>query len=169
MGNPPGGARTLVAVVGLLVVTAYAALLALNALVLDPLGAVPGQRLDEIHAELRRQGFGVTQDIVVVLVTAGVGVVIAAVLVWLLHDGPAHVTASALLAVVAFGAPVSWWCGFALGMDVADGYGVGGGDHTIWAGVLYCTSLAALVAIPVVLVIGQARLIARRRRRLAAG
>ena len=42
-----------------------------------------------------------------------------------------------------------------LGMDVADAYGVGGGDHTIWAGVLYVTSLVALIAIPVVLVVGE--------------
>lgn len=153
-----GRARIVVAVVGVLVVALYAALLALNALVLDPLAAVPGSTLPEIHAELTRQGFSVGTDIVVVIALAAVGVVLAAGLSVLLivTRATAHVIAAVLLAVVVLGGPASFWSGFALGMDVADGYGVGGGDHSIWAGVLYVTSLLALIAIPVVLVVGQA-------------
>ncbi|MFK4481400.1 hypothetical protein [Curtobacterium sp. AB7] len=153
-----GRTRIVVGVVGTLVVTLYAGLLALNALVLDPLGAVPGQSLAQIHAELTRQGFSVRTDTVIVIVVAAVGVLLAAGLsvLLLITRATAHVMAAVLLAVVAFGAPASFWSGFALGMDVADGYGIGGGDHTIWAGVLYVTSLVALIAVPVVLVVGQA-------------
>lgn len=153
-----GRTRIVVGVVGTLVVTLYAGLLALNALVLDPLGAVPGQSLAQIHAELTRQGFSVRTDTVIVIVVAAVGVLLAAGLsvLLLITRATAHVMATVLLAVVAFGAPASFWSGFALGMDVADGYGIGGGAQTIWSGVLYVTSLVALIAVPVVLVVGQA-------------
>ncbi|MCS6561733.1 MULTISPECIES: hypothetical protein [Curtobacterium] len=153
-----GRSRIVVAVVGVLVVALYAALLAVNALVLDPLAAVPGATLAEIHAELTQQGFHVQTDIVVVIALASVGVVLAAGLsvLLLVTRAPTHVIAAVLLAVVVLGGPASFWSGFALGMDVADGFGTDGGDHTIWAGVLYVTSLVALIAIPVVLVVGQA-------------
>jgi hypothetical protein len=153
-----GRTRIVVAVVGVLVVTLYAALLAVNALVLDPLAAVPGASLDEIHRHLDAQGFHVQTDIVVVIALASVGVVLAAGLsvLLLITRATAHVIATVLLAVVVMGGPASFWSGFALGMDVADAYGVGGGDHTIWAGVLYITSLVALIALPFVLVVGQA-------------
>jgi len=154
-----GRTRIVVAVVGVLVVALYAALLAVNALVLDPLAAVPGATLAEIHRHLDAQGFHVQTDIVVVIVLASVGVVLAAGLSVLLFvtQVPTHVIAAVLLAVVVLGGPASFWGGFALGMDVADGYGTDGGDHTIWAGVLYVTSLVALIAIPVVLVAGERR------------
>lgn len=153
-----GRTRIVVAVVGVLVVALYAALLAVNALVLDPLAAVPGATLAGIHAELTQQGFHVQTDIVVVIALASDGVVLAAGLsvLLLVTRAPTHVIAAVLLAVVVLGGPASFWSGFALGMDVADGFGTDGGDHTIWAGVLYVTSLVALIAIPVVLVVGQA-------------
>lgn len=153
-----GRTRIVVAVVGVLVVALYAALLAVDALVLDPLAAVPGATLAEIHRHLDAQGFHVQTDIVVVIALASVGVVLAAGLsvLLLITRATAHVIATVLLAVVVMGGPASFWSGFALGMDVADAYGVGGGDHTVWAGVLYITSLVALIALPFVLVVGQA-------------
>jgi hypothetical protein len=165
-----GSTRIVVAVVGVLVVTLYAALLALDALVLDPLGAVPGATLAEIHRHLDAQGFHVQTDIVVVIALASVGVVLAAGLsvLLLVTRAPTHVIAAVLLAAVVLGGPASFWSGFALGMDVADAYGVGGGDHTIWAGVLYVTSLVALIALPFVLVIGQAAHVRRTALRARA-
>jgi len=169
-GNRRARARLVVAVVGTLVVTAYAVLLAVDALVLDPLGAVPGRSLPAIYDELDRQGFAVGADVGTVVGIAVVGVLLAAVLgqTLLVTRAPAHVIAAALLAVVAGGGPMAFGSGFALGMDVADGFGTDGGDHTIWAGVLYVTSLVALVALPVVLVVGQVRLRNTQRRLLLA-
>lgn len=46
-------------------------------------------------------------------------------------------------------------------MDVADAYGIGGEDHTIWAGVLYATSFTAFLALAV---IALARLVRARCR-----
>ncbi len=152
-----GRTRIVVAVVGVLVVALYAALLAVDALVLDPLAAVPGATLAEIHAELSEQGFPVGADVATVVGIAVVGVLFAAGLsvLLLITRAAAHVIAAVLLAVVVMGTPMSFVAAIALGMDVADAYGVGGGDHTIWSGVLYVTSLVALIAIPVVLVVGQ--------------
>lgn len=153
-----GRTRIVVGVVGTLVVALYAGLLALNALVLDPLGAVPGQSLGAIYGHLDAQGYQVRTDVVAVLVIAAVGIAlaVAVLIVTLVRRTTAHVAAAWLLAIVAAGAVQVFGSGFQLGMDVADGYGIGGEDHTIWAGVLYGTSLVALLAIPVVLVVGQA-------------
>ncbi|MGN8049415.1 hypothetical protein ACTJKO_06955 [Curtobacterium sp. 22159] len=162
--------RVVVAVIGVVVVAVYAALLAVESLVLDPLAAVPGASLAQIHAHLEGQGFHVRTDIAVVVGIAVVGVALAVGLAssLLVTRAPAHVLAAVLLAVVVMGAPMSWWSGFQLGMDVADGYGVGGADHTIWAGVLYATSAVALVALPFVLVVGQARHVRRTTGRTRA-
>ncbi|WIE71865.1 hypothetical protein [Curtobacterium sp. MCJR17_020] len=161
-----GRTRIVVGVVGTLVVTLYAGLLALNALVLDPLGAVPGLSLGAIYGHLDAQGYQVRADVVAVLVIAAVGIALAVtvLIVTLVRRTTAHVAAAWLLAIVAAGAVQVFGSGFQLGMDVADGYGIGGGDHTIWAGVLYVTSLVALLAIPVVLVVGE-----RGRGRTVAG
>jgi hypothetical protein len=59
--------------------------------------------------------------------------------------------AVALLVVLAGGAIAAFGTGFALGMDVADTYGVSGGNHTPTAIALYGCSLAALLTIPVVI------------------
>lgn len=165
-----GNSRIVVSVVGVLVVAAYAALLAVDTLVLDPLAAVPGSSLPEIHAELTRQGFSVGTDIATVIGIAVVGVLFAAGLsvLLLITRAKAHVIAAVLLAVVVMGTPMSFVSAIAMGMDVADAYGVGGGDHTIWAGVLYVTSLVALIGIPVVLVVGQAAHVRRAALRARA-
>jgi hypothetical protein len=48
------------------------------------------------------------------------------------------------LAIIAVGAVPAFLDGIHLGMDIADTYRGTGGAHTIWAGVLYVTSLAAV-------------------------
>ncbi|MDM7889452.1 hypothetical protein QUG98_13415 [Curtobacterium sp. RHCJP20] len=171
MGNTRGAVRIVVAVVGVVVVAAYAALLAVNALVLDPLAAVPGATLPEIHARVGAAGFSVAGDVRGVVVVASIGVVLAlaASVVGLAARLPATVVAVMHLGVLAAGALATFQSGFWLGMDVADTFGTSGGAHTIWAGVLYLTSLAAFVAIPVVLFLTAVRTRnTQRRRRLAA-
>ena len=162
-----GWTRIVVTVVAVLVVAAYAALLAVVALVLDPLAAVPGTPLPDIYRHLERQGFDTRADVVGVLVQAliGVGLALLVAVVTLVRRTPAHFVAAWMLAVVAAGAVAVFASGFQLGMDVADGYGVGGEDHTVWSGVLYWCSLVALVGVPVVLVLGERRW----ARRVASG
>jgi hypothetical protein len=157
--------RTVVAVSGTLVVTAYAALLAVNALVLDPLAAVPGKSLPEIYAGVDAIGMDSRQDVVAVLVTAGIGVVLAVTItvIALRKRMPAPVVAVCHLALLALGAVATFQSGFFLGMDVADAFGVSGGAHGPWAGVLYGTSLVALVAIPAVLSVTMVQTLRRAR------
>ena len=159
-----------VAGVGVLAVVVYAALLAVQELVLDPLAAVPGTPLATIYAHLDGQGFDVRSDVVGVVVIASIGVVLAIVVavVTLWRRVEAHFVAVWFLGILAAGAVPAFAAGFQLGMDVADGYGIGGEDHTIWAGVLYVTSLVALVAIPLVLVLGERRRALRVSGTLAA-
>jgi hypothetical protein len=155
--------RTVVAVSGALVVTAYAVLLAVNALVLDPLAAVPGKSLSDVYATVDAMGNSVAQDIVGVLVTAGIGVAlaVASACIGLSDRYSTHVIAVMHLGLVALGALATFQSGFFLGMDVADSFGVSGGAHGPWAGVLSGTSLAALVAIPAVLSVTMVRTRAR--------
>ncbi|WFR67283.1 hypothetical protein P9139_01310 [Curtobacterium flaccumfaciens] len=154
-----GRTRIVVVGVGVLAVIVYAALLAVQELVLDPLAAVPGTPLATIYAHLDGQGFDVRSDVVGVVVIASIGVVLAIVVavVTLWRRAEAHFVAAWFLGVLAAGAVPAFAAGFQLGMDVADGYGISGEDHAIWAGVLYVTSAIALVAIPVVLVVGERR------------
>ncbi len=164
--------RVVVAVAGVVVVAAYATLLAVNALVLDPLAAVPGSTLPEIHARIEAAGFSVAGDVRGVVVVASIGVVLAltASIVGLAARLPATVVAVMHLGVLAAGALATFQSGFWLGMDVADTFGTDGGAHTVWAGVLYLTSLAAFVAIPAVLFATAVRTRnTQRRRQLAAG
>ena len=97
--------RVVLAVVGVLFVAAYAALMAIESLVLA-------------------------------VVAAAVGLV---------RRFSVSTLAMIFLAIVAAGAVPAFGDGIHLGMDIADTYGGTGGAHTIWAGVLYLTSLAAAV------------------------
>ncbi|ARC56961.1 hypothetical protein AS850_07700 [Frondihabitans sp. 762G35] len=154
--------RTTVAVLGVVVVAVYAAVMACEALVLDPLAAVPGETLGRIHAHLRADGMDVTADIVTVIAQAVIGLALAAVvaIVGLVRRASPVVMGTWFLAIIAVGGFVAFGTGFALGMDVADSYGVGGEDHTLWAGVLYLTSLTAFLG----LVFVGARALVRGRR-----
>jgi hypothetical protein len=73
-----GVGRVLVAIAGVVAVTGYAGLMALRALVLDPLAPVPGETLAQVHAHLGGQDSEVTGDIRSVLGSAIIGVTLAA-------------------------------------------------------------------------------------------
>ncbi|MCS6522338.1 hypothetical protein LQK89_15320 [Curtobacterium sp. C1] len=153
------------AVGGMVLVIGYAALLAVHALVLDPLAAVPGRSLRSIYAGVDAIGLSTTQDVVGVLVSAGTGVAMAVgvAVVGLRQRMPLPVVAVCHLALLAFGAAAVFQSGFFLGMDVADAFGVSGAVHA-WSGqVLFTVSLVALAGIPVVLVATAVRTARRSR------
>ena len=160
--------RVVVAIGGVTVVALYATLMAVQALVLDPLAAMPGLTMDQIHADVRESGGRVGWNIAIVIITAAFGVglaVIAGVFGQWKRLSPL-VEASIFLGIVTLGAVANFYSGFALRMDVADAYGISGRDYTVWPGVLYVTSLVALVAlIPVLVII---RLHPRAARSVAA-
>ena len=134
-----------VAVIGLIAVTAYAALAALQILVLNPLAAVPGASLGGIYAEM--DAVGETMPVTMPLLMLGVGVaaaVVVAVLSIRSRLEPAH-SALLFLLLLIFGTPGYFVASFGPGMSIADAFGLGGADHSRWSLLLYAVSLAAAV------------------------
>jgi uncharacterized membrane protein YuzA (DUF378 family) len=157
-------ARTVVAVTGAVVVTAYAVLLALDALVLDPLTAVPGRSLSDVYAHVAAAGDSVVQDVSGVLVLALVGVAlgVAAAVVGVVGRVPALQVALMHLVVVVLGALATFQSMFFLGFDVADAFATSG-LHSPWVRVLYGTSGLALLAIPTILFVSMVQGLRRAR------
>lgn len=151
--------RVIVAVVGAAFVGLYAWLMAYQSLVLDPLAGVPGQTLPEIYAHLKHDGMAVGEDVASVNASAMLGALIAAAaaVFGVLYKVAPRWIVLTMLSLLALGGFVTFFNGFALEMDVADSYGIGGESHTIWAGVLYLTSLAAFVAALGIVVAGGVR------------
>jgi hypothetical protein len=147
--------RIIIALAGTVTVSAYAALMAYESLVLGPLAVVPGASLGEIHARLTESGVNVQAAIASVIRSSvfGVGLAIIAAAVGLWRRLSPFVMMIIFLAIVAAGAVPTLVHGAAHGADVAYIYGLSGGAHTIWTGVLYLTSLAALVGIVVLSVL----------------
>jgi hypothetical protein len=144
--------RTVVATTGAIVVAAYAALLALDQLVLDPLTLVPGTSLAAISAGVTAHGNAVVPDVVGVLVLAAVGVAlgVGVAVAGLRGALSAHVVAVLHLGVLVLGALATFPASFLFVMDVLDSFPTTH-DHSPWMHVLWLTSLLALVAIPAVL------------------
>jgi hypothetical protein len=144
--------RTVVAVAGALVVAAYAALLALDQLVLDPLTLVPGRSLAAVYARVAAAGNGPMLDVVGVLVIAGIGVAlgIGVAVAGIRGAVPTSVVTVLHLGVLVLGGLATVPATFLLGMDVLDSFAVTA-DHTPWLHVLWTTSLLALAAVPAVL------------------
>lgn len=154
----------LVAVVGALLVTAYAVVGVLQVLVWNPLATVPGRSLAEIHVELDRVGQSFSPVPPLLFGVAGV-----AIAGWLLVTAlrsrdlsPLHVVIEFSL-VLAAGAPALALVSFTPGMQLADGFLTTGGDHAPGAVPLWWTSSAA-----VVVAIAAAGVSVSRSRRTAA-
>ncbi|MFJ4046163.1 hypothetical protein ACIPV2_10505 [Microbacterium sp. NPDC089987] len=135
-----------VSVIGLIVVTAYAVLAALQILVLNPLAAVPGASLGGIYTEM--DAVGETMPVTMPLLLLGAGVVAAIVVAVLSIRSrlePAH-SALLFLLLLILGTPGYFVASFGPGMSIADAFGIGGGDYSRWSLLLYAVSLAAGVA-----------------------
>lgn len=143
----PDRQRPLVAaIVGTVVVMAYALFAAVQILVLNPLAAVPGASLRDIYAHVAEAGD--SMGVLVVLASLAVGPGIAIALLVAVWSGPAtsvRRVALQYLALVALGALGYFWASFGPGMALADSYFISGGDHSPWATPLYVASGLALV------------------------
>ncbi len=143
-------------IVGLVVVAGYAAAGALQVLVWNPLAAVPGATLAEIHAVLAREDESLAAP--AVLAWAVTGVILAALVLagavarrtWHMRN---VVLLDLLLLVLA--APAHWFASFPAGMGLADAFAISGGDHAPWGKVLYLVSAVALAALAAVGVAGK--------------
>ncbi|WP_344882202.1 hypothetical protein [Zhihengliuella alba] len=152
MGRAPERRRgaALAAGLGLLVVTAYAVVGALQTLVWNPSAAVPGAGLGEIYAGVERADESMNAPLVVAWAVL-VWIAAAAVL-WGARRPDSGVRRAVILdlLLIALAGPAHWVASFGAGMAVADTFGTSGGDHAPWAAVLYGISAAALVAFAVV-------------------
>jgi hypothetical protein len=143
---------TWVGVAGLLLVAGYAVAGALQVLVWNPLAAVPGATLAEIHAVM--DGANESLAMPAVLIWAATGTVLAAVaLIAALRRSISGKTAAALdLLLLVLAAPSHWMASFPAGMGLADAFAISGGDYAPWGKVLYTVSAVSLVALLVIVV-----------------
>ncbi len=139
---------------GVAVVVCYAGLMAVSAVVWDPMAAVPTMSYPQIVAELGDAGVSVPAAAIGVIaqctfgIALAVGVAVAGISRWAGLWG----ASAAMLLVIVLGAPVYFMSGFGLGMDVADTFGTTGGDHTPVGGILYLVSATALATLAALLI-----------------
>lgn len=147
----------LVVVIGFVLVAAYAALGALQILVLNPVAAAPGLTLVEIQAALAAADESLSPVPVVIFVFLAL-VLASAVGVYAVAapNASPQLVAISMLLILAFGAPAYFAASFSAGMALADTFMISGGDHSRWSTLFYVTSTVALVssiALSVVLVL----------------
>lgn len=142
-------------IIGLVVVVGYAVVGALQILVWNPLAAVPGATLGEIHAQLEQANETMAAPLVLAWAIIGTALA-AAVLVAALKGSITRARGVIVLdvLVLVLAAPSHWFASFPAGMGIADAYVTSGGDHAPWGMVLYAVSAAASVALIVFLVVG---------------
>lgn len=136
-----------VSLAGLGAVAAYAALAAVQILVLNPLAAAPGLTLAEIHGAMSDAGESLGPGMVLGIL--GIGVVVAAGIAvsCLVNRTRPIVPAMTFLALLTGGAPAYWVASFGPGMGLADTFAISGADASPWALPLYAVSALAAVGL----------------------
>lgn len=148
-------ATVVISVLGAVAVTAYATWAAVHILVLNPLAAVPGSALPEIHGAMSDAGESFSVGWVIALVAIGPVLAVAAAWVCIAHRVPPIVAASGPLTLLILGAPGGFVASFTPGMALADTFGISGASHSPSNLPLYGVSLLAAIVV-MVLAIGAA-------------
>lgn len=163
--NPIPRGTVWISIVGVLAVLAYAALAAVQILVLNPLAAAPGRTLDEIRFAMSDAGESLMPGQTFFIL--GVGVALAVVLAVVVVGTGAHplVPVLGFLALLMLGAIGYFAASFGAGMGLADAFGISGGDHSPWALPLYVVSVLSGVVLVAVGVVASVR----RRSAVAPG
>lgn len=128
----------------------YAVIGTLHVLVWNPMAAVPGATLEEIHVVLGRIDASLAAPVVIAWATIGM-LLAAAVLtgaLWRSASVKTIVTLDLLLLVL--GGPTHLVASFPAGLAIADTFATTGWDHAPWGWALYVVSAMALVAVAVV-------------------
>jgi hypothetical protein len=144
--RPPGNRRRS-GILGTIALLMLVALGTVDLLVWNPLAMVPGRSLDEIYAGI---GAGLTGDLVFIIVWTVFWGVLAFAPIVLTRLRFARFGARAIMVatLVLGGSAIffKFWAGFGIGMDIADGFAVSGGNASIAAGLLDLVGTLALVA-----------------------
>lgn len=143
---------TLLGLAGYLSVVGYAVAGVFQILVWNPLAAVPGATLDEIHAVMERANESLSAPVVLVWAATGTLLAAAVLIATLKQSISIKVTTVLYLLLLALGAPSHMMASFPAGMGIADAFATSGGDHAPWGVMLYIVSALAFLALPVVAV-----------------
>ncbi|WP_256871749.1 hypothetical protein [Paenarthrobacter nitroguajacolicus] len=153
MGSSTQSSRVIVSIVGLLGIAAYALFAALQILVWNPLAAVPGATLDEIHEGLARHNESIS--LAAVLTWSSIGTVLGAVVVMLTARrviSRMRTVVILQLLILVLGAPMYFFASFSAGMALADAFFISGGDYSPWGKLLYLVSGTALTGLLMVMI-----------------
>ena len=147
-------------VLGTVALLALVTVGAVDLLVWNPLAMVPGLSLAEVYAGI---GAGLTGDLVFIMVWTVFWGALAFTPMVLTRPRfarfGAHTIVVATLVLAGAAIFFKFWAGFGIGMDIADGFAVSGGDASIVAGLLDLIGTLALVA-AVLLTVPPRRLVA---------
>ncbi|YCK81050.1 hypothetical protein M1D89_18485 [Arthrobacter sp. D3-18] len=152
-GSSSQSSRAIVSIVGLLAIAAYALCAALQILVWNPLAAIPGATLDEIHEGLTRRNESIS--LAAVLTWSSIGTVLGAVVVLLTARrviSRMRTVVILQLLILVLGAPMYFFASFSAGMALADAFFISGGDYSPWGSLLYLVSGTALTGLLMVMI-----------------
>ncbi|MFB8188368.1 hypothetical protein ACFC14_03520 [Microbacterium sp. NPDC055988] len=136
-----------ISIAGVLAVTAYAALAAVQILVWTPLAAAPGLSLDQIRGELSDAGESMSVGMTIAIL--GVGVVLSLVVAVVAVRARAHpvVPAMSLLSLLMLGGPGFFIASFGPGMALADTFMISAGVTLPGVRPFYAVSALAAAAL----------------------
>lgn len=149
--------RVLTALVGLVVVTAYAVVALVQILVWNPEAAVPGLSAAEVWREVGAADQGPPNAFVVGVIVVGPLLALVFVGVFALTDVGVWAVVSCYLGLVVAGVAGYFVASFGPGMGLADTYGITGGDFSFGGAALGLVSLLAMLGLVSVFVGGAIR------------
>ncbi len=135
------------AVIAFLAVTAYSAWALVQILILNPLAAVPGERLSQIYAEVEAAGQSMDVWLVVSLLAIGPLTMLVVAAIAFTRPLSGWVAPLVGLWLLTFGPLAYWWASVAPAIGLADTYFISGGDHSPWAWPLVAVSAVALLTL----------------------
>lgn len=138
-----------ISIAGVLAVSAYAALAAVQILVLNPLAAAPGLTLEEIRAEMASANESLGHQAVFFILGIGLALAVGVAFVSVVTKAPPIVPGMTFLALLMVGAVGYFAASFTAGMGLADTFGISGADYSPWAWPLYVVSIGAAIVLVV--------------------
>jgi hypothetical protein len=148
-----------ISIAGVLAVTAYAALAAVQILVWTPLAAAPGLTLEQIRVELSGAGESVNEVATIVILSVGVVLALAVAIVAMMTRTAPLAPTMSLLGILMLGGPGFFIASFGPGMALADTFMISAGITL--PGVVPFYAVSALAA--TLLVIGGVIVVLRSR------
>ena len=136
-----------ISIAGALAVSAYAALAAVQILVLNPLAAAPGMTLEEIRAEMAAANESLGHQTVFFVLGIGVALAVGVAVVSMIAKAPPIVPGMSFLALLMCGVVGYFAASFTAGMGLADTFGISGADYSPWALPLYGVSAGAAIVV----------------------